>query len=63
MNRQTLIKRFVIGEFSLKRMIRSLIIIYVAVGAWAYFYSERLIFVPQPSSYIQTPELLTLDCF
>ncbi|CAD5978256.1 Alpha/beta hydrolase domain-containing protein 17B [Planktothrix tepida] len=60
MNRQTLIKRFVIGEFSLKRMIRSLIIIYVAVGAWAYFYSERLIFVPQPSSYVQTPEFLTL---
>ncbi|MBE9142490.1 alpha/beta hydrolase [Planktothrix mougeotii] len=60
MNRQTLIKRFVIGEFSLKRMIRFLIILYVAVGAWAYFYSERLIFVPQPSSYVQTPEFLTL---
>lgn len=61
MNRQTLIKRFVIGEFSLKRMIRFLIILYVSVGVWAYFYSERLIFIPQPSSYQQTPEFLTLE--
>lgn len=59
-NRQTLIKRFVIGEFSLKRMIRFPIILYVAVGVWAYFYSERLIFIPPPSSYAMTPELLTL---
>lgn len=59
-NRQTLIKRFIIGDFSLKRMIRFLIILYVAVGVWAYFYSERLIFIPQPSSYQLTPEFLTL---
>jgi|AGSF01.1.fsa_nt_gi Hydrolases of the alpha/beta superfamily len=59
-NRQTLIKRFIIGEFSWKRMLRFLIILYVAVGIWAYFYSERLIFVPQPSSYQLTPEFFTL---
>lgn len=57
---QTLIKRFVIGDFSVKRMIRFLIILYVAVGVWAYFYSEGLIFVPQASSYEWNPELLTL---
>ena len=59
-DRRTLIKRFVIGDFSLKRIIRFLIILYVAVGVWAYFYSERLIFIPQPSSYEWNPELLTL---
>ncbi|CAD5924883.1 alpha/beta hydrolase [Planktothrix agardhii] len=59
-NRQTLIKRFIIGDFSVKRMIRFLIILYLAVGVWAYFYSEGLIFIPQPSSYQLTPEFLTL---
>ncbi|WP_040483745.1 alpha/beta hydrolase [Lyngbya aestuarii] len=59
MNKVTL-KRLIIGEFSLHRLLISTIIIYACVGIWAYFGSDRLIFLPPPSSYTQTNELIQL---
>ncbi len=60
MDYKTLIKRFVIGEFSLKRIMRFILILYVSVGVWAYFFAERIIFQPGPSSYEPSADLLTL---
>jgi abhydrolase domain-containing protein 17 len=45
-------KKLVIGEFSFKRMISSLItipiLLYVGFGVYAYFFADSLIFQPQP---------------
>jgi len=60
MNRAT-IKKWVVGEFSLKRLVTSTLAIYVLVGIWAYFGSDRLIFLPRPASYDRTEEVLVLE--
>jgi len=46
------------GEWSWLRLGRSLLLIYVLVGIFAYFFADRLIFQPRPSSYQDTPEIL-----
>jgi hypothetical protein len=45
------IKRLLFGEFSFKRLMKSLIFIYAFFGFYAFFFSERLIFQPPPASY------------
>lgn len=50
-----------IGKFSVLRLIRSTLIIYVLVGLWAFFFSERLIFLPRPSSYQENQEFVKLQ--
>lgn len=58
------IKAIVIGDFSLKRIVRSLILIpllvYISLFFFALFFSERLIFRPHPSSYKDTDKILKL---
>ena len=50
MNKKNII-RLLIGKFSILRLIRSILIIYILIGFWAFFFSDRLIFLPRPSSY------------
>ncbi|GET40153.1 alpha/beta hydrolase [Microseira wollei] len=54
------VNRLLWGEFSLKRMIRSTIFIYACFCTWAYFYTDRMIFLPQPSTYEDTQDILKL---
>lgn len=47
-------KRFrmlLLGKFSLWRIVRSVLFIYLAIGGYAFFFADRQIFQPQPSSY------------
>ena len=44
-------RKRVVGEISARRMILSLIEIYVGVLVLGWFISDKLIFVPQPCSY------------
>ncbi|MGL5083109.1 MAG: alpha/beta hydrolase [Microcoleaceae cyanobacterium] len=50
-------RSFILGKFSCQRLIRSTLLIYSAVGLWAYFYSDRLIFLPSPSTYSHSEDL------
>ncbi|NEQ74955.1 MAG: alpha/beta hydrolase [Okeania sp. SIO2C9] len=50
-----------IGKFSVLRLIRSTLIIYVLVGFWAFFFSDRLIFLPRLSSYQENQEFVKLQ--
>jgi abhydrolase domain-containing protein 17 len=59
MNKNTL-NRLLWGEFSLKRMIRSALLIYAALCIYAYFFSDRQIFLPQPSTYQDSQDVLKL---
>ncbi len=59
MNKQTL-RRLLIGEFTVQRLIRSLIFIYLFFCLYVMFTADRMIFVPQPSTYRDTSEIIKL---
>jgi hypothetical protein len=59
MDKQTL-KRLLLGEFTLKRLVRSIIFIYVCFCLYVFFFADRNIFLPQPSSYQDTSDILKL---
>ncbi len=50
-----------LGKFSIIRLIRSALIIYLLVGSWAFFFSDRLIFLPRPSSYQENQDFVKLE--
>lgn len=54
------INRWLWGEFSIRRVIASIVFVYVALALFAYFFSDRLIFQPQTSSYQDTQDILKL---
>lgn len=59
MNKVTL-KRLIIGEFSVSRLLKSTLIIYALVAIWAIFGTDRLIFLPPPASYTQSDDFIQL---
>lgn len=59
MNKQIL-KKFIIGEFSYLRIMRSLFFIYACLCIYAYFFTDRVIFLPQPSTYQDNNGILKL---
>jgi fermentation-respiration switch protein FrsA (DUF1100 family) len=59
MDKQTL-RRLLIGEFTFKRLVRSLIFIYACLCLYAFFFADQKIFLPQPSTYQDTKEILKL---
>jgi len=58
-NRKTL-SHWLIGEFSFMRLLRSGVEIYACILVYAFFFSDRLIFQPPPSTYIDVPQVLKL---
>jgi abhydrolase domain-containing protein 17 len=52
------IRRWLFGEFSLKRFLSSVIFIYAFLCFYAFFFSERLIFQPPPASYQDSSEII-----
>ncbi|MDY7020835.1 MAG: alpha/beta hydrolase [Cyanobacteriota bacterium] len=60
MNKVTL-RRLIIGELSPRRLLTSIIFIYASISLWAYFGTDRLIFLPPPATYIQTQEFIQLQ--
>ena len=59
MDRQAL-KRRLLGEFTFKRLVRSLIFIYVCFCLYVFFFADQKIFLPQPSSYQDSSDILKL---
>ena len=60
MDKKNIIK-LLVGKFSLLRLIRSTVIIYILIGLWAFFFSDRLIFLPRPSSYQENQDFVKLQ--
>lgn len=57
---QSKIKNLLIGRFTILRLIRSVALIYAAIIIFFYFYADRIIFLPQPSSYEDGPDILKI---
>lgn len=62
MNKQIL-KRLLIGDFSFKRVVRSFIFIYAFFCFYVLFTADAKIFLPQPSSYQDTKDIIKLTTF
>ena len=52
------IRRWLLGEFSIQRLLRSVIFIYAFLCFYAFFFSERLIFQPPAVSYQDSSEII-----
>ena len=59
------LKRLLVGDFTLKRLIRSVflisILVYLGMFLYSYSYAEKIIFKPQPSSYRDTARIIKLN--
>jgi abhydrolase domain-containing protein 17 len=60
MDKQKL-KKLLIGEFSLKRMVKSFLFIYLCLCIYAWFFTDNKIFLPQPASYTDNPDIIKLQ--
>jgi abhydrolase domain-containing protein 17 len=56
----TQMKNLLIGSFSWLRILRSLLLIYIVIALWVYFMADGMIFIPQPSSYRDTDEIVKI---
>ena len=54
------LRRLLIPEFSLLRIVLSLAFIYAAVVGWVWVVADRMIFLPPAPSYRDTPDVLRL---
>lgn len=59
MDKQRL-KRILIGDFTWTRLLSSIIFIYLFLAVYVYFRADSMIFLPQPSSYLDTQEIKKL---
>ncbi|MBF2067513.1 MAG: alpha/beta hydrolase [Calothrix sp. C42_A2020_038] len=61
MKRGSRLQKLLVGEFSWTRLIRSSAIIYLLFGTFVYFRADSMIFLPQPSTYQDTQEIIKLN--
>ncbi len=62
MDKQTL-KRLLIGDFTFKRLVRSLLFIYAFFCLYVFFTADAKIFLPQPSTYQDTKDIIKITTF
>ena len=53
-------RKLLIGDFSVKRLIRSLIFVYASLLIFAYFFSDKLMFPARPSSYSDDRQIIKI---
>ncbi|WP_338076347.1 hypothetical protein [Chlorogloeopsis fritschii] len=54
------LKKLLFGDFTWKRLISSLVFIYIFFAVYVFFGADSMIFLPQPSSYQDTNEIIKL---
>lgn len=55
------LKKYLIGDFTPWRLIRSVIFIYLCLAIFAFFWSDRMIFQPQRPTYEDTEDIIKLE--
>ncbi|MGK7929592.1 MAG: alpha/beta hydrolase [Spirulina sp.] len=60
MNKKQL-RKLLFGEFTFKRMIRSLLFIYICFALYVFFFADRMIFLPPPASYTDDENIIKLS--
>jgi abhydrolase domain-containing protein 17 len=54
------LRKLLIGEFSWKRLVRSLLLIYAFFALYVFVRADSMIFLPQPASYQDTEDILKI---
>ncbi|MDH3982140.1 MAG: hypothetical protein OES84_04485, partial [Kiritimatiellaceae bacterium] len=54
------VKKYLVGDFSFRRILRSLAFIYVALLLFGLFGSNGMIFQPQPCSYVDDEQIIRI---
>jgi abhydrolase domain-containing protein 17 len=60
---QSLFKKILFGKLTPKKLVLSLLLIYVISAIYIFFKADSMIFSPQPASYQDTNEILKLPSF
>jgi hypothetical protein len=55
------LKHYLIGEYSIKRFIRSIVFVYLSLLLFAYLFSDGMIFFKLDSSYTDTDNILKIE--
>ncbi len=55
------LKKYLVGDFSVKRLIRSVAFIYIFLFVFALACSDRILFQPQPSSYGDADDIIKIE--
>lgn len=55
------LRKLLIGDFTFKRMIRSLLFIYIFFALYVFFVADRMIFLPPPASYTDDKDIIKLS--
>lgn len=54
------LRKLLIGELSWKRLVRSVLIIYIFFALYVFFRADSMIFLPQPATYQNTKDILKI---
>lgn len=54
------IRKILVGDFTIKKLVRALVFIYASLLLFAYFFSDQIIFRARESSYEDGPEILKI---
>ncbi len=53
-------KQLLVGEFSVWRLVRLLVIVYLTISVFVFFASDRMLFPVRPSSYVDSPDIVKI---
>lgn len=59
--KRTILKQYLIGDFSIKRLLRSLAFVYACLLVFALLWSDRMIFQPQSSTYTDAEDIIKIE--
>jgi abhydrolase domain-containing protein 17 len=58
--RHSTLRKLLIGELSWRRLVRSVLFIYIFFALYVFFRADSMIFLPQPASYQDTDDILKI---
>jgi fermentation-respiration switch protein FrsA (DUF1100 family) len=55
------LRKMLVGDFTVRRLVGSLVFIYLAILFFAYFFADRIIFIGKESSYSDSDEIIKIS--
>ena len=55
------LRKLILGDFTIMRLVGSLVFVYVTVTLFAYFFADRFVFPRKKSSYTDNPEIIKIE--
>ncbi len=55
------LRKMLVGDFTIMRLVGSIVFVYVTVLLFAYFFADRFVFPRKKSSYSDSPEIIKIE--